>query len=361
MLGGLLALLAAATFGFNNAAIRRGVLTGSVLQALVITVPMGVPMLIIVMILTGQIHNLGGFPLSSYFWLGFAGILHFVWGRYCNYRSTRAIGGNLSGPWQQANMILSLTLAIILLDETLTPLKVAGIGLIIFGVVATNRAAQIAKRKAQADEKAAAQARSEQDTQSTAVANNPAAESAVTEVKANGPPVFKPNYAEGYTFALLSATGYGVSPIIVRMGLEDLGPSYSVVGAFISYFSAAVVVGLIILFARQWPHVRAMSFTSVKWFSLAGLLVGISQTLRYVALSIAPVTVVAPIQATSNIFRVIFAWLINKEHEVFGGWIFVGMFLTFFGVAALTVSTEMVLAYIPLPEFLQTMAGWEWP
>ena len=41
MLGGFIALLSAATFAFNNASMRRGVLTGSVLQAMAITVPIG--------------------------------------------------------------------------------------------------------------------------------------------------------------------------------------------------------------------------------------------------------------------------------------------------------------------------------
>mgnify|MGYP003330705812 CR=1 FL=1 len=36
MLGALLAVLSAATFGFNNASVRRGVLTGTVAQALAI-------------------------------------------------------------------------------------------------------------------------------------------------------------------------------------------------------------------------------------------------------------------------------------------------------------------------------------
>ena len=43
MLGVCLAALSAATFAFNNASARRGVLTGSVAQALAITVPVGVP------------------------------------------------------------------------------------------------------------------------------------------------------------------------------------------------------------------------------------------------------------------------------------------------------------------------------
>lgn len=352
MLGGFIALLAAASFGFNNAAIRRGVLSRSVLQAMSITVPMGVPFILIITIITGQIWNLGGFPLESYFWLALAGVLHFVWGRYCNYRSTRAIGGNLSGPWKQSNLILAIFLAIILLDETLSPLKVLGIGLIVFGVMAASHAARIAKQKAKAQEladKAAAEADPE-------VAKQQAEAKAKKKV-----PDFKPNYAEGYTFALLSATGYGISPVFIRMGLETMGPQFSVVGALIAYFAAAVVVGLIIVFGKQWGHVTSINPSSIKWFSLAGFLVGISQMLRFVALSIAPVTVVTPIQSTSNLFRVIAAWFINREHEVFGVWILVGIFLSMLGVVALSVSTQMVLDYMPLPDFLRAIAGWEWP
>lgn len=369
MLGGLIALLAAASFGFNNAAIRRGVLSGTVLQAMAITVPMGVPFLLIIAILTGQIYNIGNFPMASYFWLASAGVLHFVWGRYCNYRSTRAIGGNLSGPWKQSNLILALILAIILLGETLTPLKVAGIGLIIAGVMATTKAARIAKIKAEAEKKAkeAAKKYALDNPVETAALEAASVEATATEggkentKSKKADPEFKPNYAEGYTFALLSATGYGISPVMIRMGLENVGPSFSIVGALISYFFAAVVVACIIFFGRQWGHVREMNSTSIRWFSLAGILVGISQLLRYVALSIAPVTVVTPIQSTSNMFRVLFAWFINREHEVFGKWIFIGMFLTMFGVVALTVSTEMVLEYVPMPELLRSIAAFEWP
>ena len=48
MLGGFLALLAAATFGLNAVATRRGVLTGTVAQGLAITVPIAVPIFFVV-------------------------------------------------------------------------------------------------------------------------------------------------------------------------------------------------------------------------------------------------------------------------------------------------------------------------
>ena len=42
MLGAILALLSAASFGLNDASIRRGVLTGTPFQAMVISVPLGI-------------------------------------------------------------------------------------------------------------------------------------------------------------------------------------------------------------------------------------------------------------------------------------------------------------------------------
>ena len=58
MLGVFLAALSAATFAFNNASARRGVLTGSVAQALAITVPIGVPIFFLAVLATGHLGSL---------------------------------------------------------------------------------------------------------------------------------------------------------------------------------------------------------------------------------------------------------------------------------------------------------------
>ena len=55
MLGGLLALLSAAAFAFETATARRGVLTASVTQALAITVPIGVPIFLVVAAASGAL------------------------------------------------------------------------------------------------------------------------------------------------------------------------------------------------------------------------------------------------------------------------------------------------------------------
>src|SRR3954466_11437795 len=101
VLGALLAICSAATFAFNNASVRRGVLTGTVGQAMAITMPLGLPIFFLVGLLSGSLGTLAGFSPKSLAALSAAGILHFVWGRYCSYRAARAIGTNLVAPIQQ--------------------------------------------------------------------------------------------------------------------------------------------------------------------------------------------------------------------------------------------------------------------
>ena len=112
MLGGFLALLAAATFALNAATARRAVLRASVLQGLAITVPLGVPLFLLVAWAFGETARLTAMPAEAVLWFAAAGIVHFVWGRYCNYRAAKAIGTNLSAPIMQTDILLSLTLAI---------------------------------------------------------------------------------------------------------------------------------------------------------------------------------------------------------------------------------------------------------
>ena len=120
MLGGLLALLASATFALSNVTARRGVLSGSVLQALVVTIWLGVPVFLITALATGQLGAIARFPLPSIVFLAFAGMVHFVLGRYCNFRAISAIGVNLAGPIQEISLLVSLALAVWLLGEVLT-------------------------------------------------------------------------------------------------------------------------------------------------------------------------------------------------------------------------------------------------
>jgi drug/metabolite transporter (DMT)-like permease len=334
MLGGLLAICSAACFAFNNASVRRAVLTGSIAQGMAITVPIGVPLFFVAALVTGNLAAVAGFSPKALIALSAAGILHFVWGRYCNYRATRAIGTNLVAPIQQFNLLVSLALAIWLLGEYLTPLKVLGIGLILLGPTFTMQ-----KKKKE----------------------RPVSNEKITPIDAEKPKAFQPRYAEGYTFSLLSATGYGLSPILVRVGLENQGIGVSLAGGLVAYIAATAAFALVLLWPGQWRHVWAVDREAARWFTFSGFLVFFSQMFLYMAMSIAPVTVVSPINRLSILFRLFFSRLLNPQHEVFGGSVVLATVVSLLGALALTMSTDLVQSLLALPDSVVAVLNWRWP
>jgi uncharacterized membrane protein len=300
-----------------------------------ITVPLGVPLFFLAALASGHIGDVWGFSPRALAALSLAGILHFVWGRYCNYRATMAIGTNLVAPIQQVNLIFTLFLAIWLLGEELTPLRMLGIALVLAGPSITMRQ----KVGGEAEPKGS--------------------DEKITAINAEKPAAFEPRYAEGYLFALLSATGYGFSPILVRVGLEGKGLGSSFAGGFVAYVAATAVMALVLLWPGNLRHALGVNREAARWFTLSGFLVFLSQMFLYMAMSVAPVTVVSPINRLSILFRLYFSRWLNPKHEVFGGSVVAGTIVSLAGAVALSLSTEMMQSIVPaeLLPFLQ----WHWP
>lgn len=346
MLGGLLGLLSAATFAFNNAAVRRGVLSGSVAQAMAITVPAGLPIFLLAVIVMDAFAPFGEFSGATWMWLSIAGVQHFIIGRYCNYRATKAMGAVLTGPVQQSGLIFTLAIAVLVLGEALTPLRIIGILLVVGGPALSLRDGLSKSRRAKREVSGAGN-----DETVLKVAANAAA----------AKPAFQPNYVEGYVNALISALAQGTSPILVRFALEDRGLAASVAGGFISYAAATLAFGLLLLWPGQARHVMSINREAAKWFTISGVFVGFSQLFRYMALAVAPVSVVTPIQRLSLLFRIYFAKMLSREHEVLEGKVILGTVLSLIGTLALSISTDVVLDVVPLPDFIVTVARWHWP
>src|SRR5258707_9293725 len=86
LLGVLYAALGAFTFALNNVAMRRGVVTGSVLQGMALTVPIGGLSFLVMTLAFGELGQLAVFPMAAVIWLACQGIAPFVIGPYCNYK-----------------------------------------------------------------------------------------------------------------------------------------------------------------------------------------------------------------------------------------------------------------------------------
>lgn len=325
MLGGLLAFVSAALMGYNNVATRRGVLRGTTLQAMAITVPMGVALFAVACVIGGSLALVASFSWPAYACFAMAGFLHFVFGRYCNYRAIAAIGTNLASPIQQLEVLVTLGLALIFLGERLTPVMIFAIALLVLGpAIAT---------------------RMERGGSSGAKSHT-----------------FEPRYAEGYTYAFLTIFGYGSSPIFVRAGLEGLGTiGHSLAGGLVSYVTATAIVALLVFATGQVRHVQMVDREASRWFLFAGLLVFLSQMFRYMALALVPVSVVAPIMRIQTLFRIYFSWLIARQHEVFDAGVIVGTVISMIGAILLTLQVESWLLTLGLPDWLRDMLAWRWP
>ena len=120
MLGVLYAALGAFTFALNNVAMRRGVVSGSVLQGMAMTVPIGGLSFLGMTIAFGQLGELDLFPAAALAWLAGQGVVHFVCGRYCNYKSNQLMGVNLAAPVVQLQVPVAMVLAVVTLHEKFT-------------------------------------------------------------------------------------------------------------------------------------------------------------------------------------------------------------------------------------------------
>jgi uncharacterized membrane protein len=291
--------------------LRRGVLTGSVLHAMAITVPIGVPLFGLAALVTGSLDDLAGFTLPGWAWLSSAGVIHFVLGRYGNYQATRALGAALSAPIQQLSVPIAVLLALLLLDEVLTPLRFLGFVLVMLGPFIS-----MGPRKARTP-------RSQQEG-------------------------FQPHYGEGIFWGSIAAFGYGVSPILIVFGLgteRTLGAS--IAGGLVSYTAAAIVLVIPIATAGGVHFLKKLDPTAGRWFMRSGIFVFVSQVLRYMSIAVAPVSVVVPIQRLSVIFRVLFSWWINRDHEVLSARVLIGIAVSLIGALALTLSTDIVAPLLP--------------
>ena len=252
MLGTLLAILSAASFAATNAAARRGVVTGAPAQGMVLTNPVGVICFSVVAIAAGELTGPGDFSLPAAAWMAGVGVLHFICGRYANFRANQSAGTNLTAPVIQLNSVVTLVLAVVLLGEPCTVLQVIGGITMISGALVAQRQVPMS-------------------------------------ISA-GPLRFSPRKAEGFLFAVFAALAYGTTPIMTRTALQSAGPSGAIIGGLIAYGAATVVVVIMLLSSAVLRrNLMLLKQESVRWFVYSGVLVAVAQGFLYSAVSVAPI------------------------------------------------------------------------
>jgi drug/metabolite transporter (DMT)-like permease len=314
LLGAVFAVLSAATFALTNATGRRGVISGTPAQGMVVSIPVGLVCFVSIVILTGAHGNFWRFTPTTLAMLSAAGVIHFVIGRYCNFRASQAAGVNLTAPVMQLNAVVTLVLAVVILREPCTMLQVGGAILMVAGSLVTQRGSQPA-----------------------------ALQHAQT---------FTPRVAAGFFFASIAALAYGTSPIIVRQALLDAGPLGGLAGGSVAYAGATVAVTLGLLIPSLRRNVMSVSGQNARWFMYSGVFVAAAQGFLYSALAVAPIMLVIPLLQLSLVFRFLFSLLLNPDHEVFGFLVVFGTVVSIAGACAVSIDTNLILHALAIPELL---------
>jgi drug/metabolite transporter (DMT)-like permease len=323
MLGAILAVLSAASFALNNVSARRAVITGTPLQGMAVTLPVGVLCFLPISLLSGALSSFTYFPPAAVGWMAGVGFVHFVLGRYCNYRANQAAGVNLTAPVIQLQVAVTLVLAVLVLHESCTVLQLIGAAVMLAGALMTQRQHESAREQT---------------------------------VMLAGASAFVPRRSEGYLFATLAALAYGTSPIMARTALQHGVPSSGLLGGLIAYGAGTMVIAVLLLAAKPLQDdVLKMKRENLPWFVGSGVLVALAQGLFYAAVAVEPLMLVMPLLQLSLIFRLIFANLLSPKHEVFGPFVLAGSLISIAGACAVSIDTEFLLSALAIPEAAQAV------
>jgi drug/metabolite transporter (DMT)-like permease len=330
LLGVLYAALGAFTFALNNVAMRRGVVTGSVLQGMAMTVPIGGLSFLVMTVAFGELGQLVVFPAVALAWLAGQGIVHFVFGRYCNYKSNQLMGVNLAAPVVQLQVPFAMMLAVAMLHEKFTMLQVIGSVLMLGGSFVT-------------------QTKTSKGIKKTSAALPPIRTMTSQQKQAVPRPGFRPRIFSGYLFAFGAAMCYGTSPLMARQAFLNAPGAGTAAAGCLAYAAATLLFSLILLKPGSWDDIRSMSRANLPWFLSSAVLVAISQAFVYASLAVAPLMVVTPILQLSLVFRLFLSQCINRDYEVMNAAVLVGALTAVLGSILVSLDTDVLMKLLDLP------------
>ena len=277
MTGPLLALLSAVFFALHAVFVRRAVLAvqdSSI--GILISVPLSLPVLIPIVAFSGQFYNIFDFSWQSYLWLAASGIFFFVVGRTLIYQCSQLLGANISSILIRTSVLVSVVIGIVFLNEPFNLRIAVGVLLITMGIMLTGTSPQMFRD----------------------------ADGHLTKIPASA-----------LLLGLCCGLSIGIAFIFVRMGLKD--SNAPIAGVMVAYIAATIVLGFFLLNRKKRRLLFQTPGRVVGLFFFNGMLSLVANLIRYVALSLAPVSIVAPLIWTFPIFLLFFSFLLNRKLEIF--------------------------------------------
>jgi drug/metabolite transporter (DMT)-like permease len=293
MTGALWAVGSGLGFGLFQSLNRRALAGMDVALSTFIQLFVSAIVLTFVSLLTEDVGLIASAPVGALLAFGLVGLIHFFLGWTLLNLGQKLIGAARTGPLLATTPLFGAVLAAIWLQEVPGVLTVAGMGLTVTGVLVltTERDAIVESPVPPQDDEA------------------PFAERAPSSVAT----LTRSRRRAGIAAALGTAFCWALSPIFIREGLEGL-PS-PLLGVTVSMVASAVVVGVVLAARRRRLGDRIDSRTALGFKVAAGLLVGLSTWMRWIALDLTTVAVVLSVNSISVPTVLLLAPLVVGRHH----------------------------------------------
>ncbi|MFC1945417.1 EamA family transporter [Chloroflexota bacterium] len=227
-----LSILGALCFASHDVILRRAVIRVSdATIGVLITIPMSVVLYLGILAYLGQLGDILSFSWQSYVFLSAAGIITYTIGRSLLYSLMKISGSNISNVLITSGVpMISVILGITLLGETLSWELAGGVLLIISGVVITTL--------------------------------NP-------QMFTDGKSLMVGIPAKAYLLALGIGVVWGLSPILIKLGLGSSGSP--VAGAFVAHLVAMIPFIPLLFDERKRISLVSMKKDAFIYFLITGL------------------------------------------------------------------------------------------
>jgi uncharacterized membrane protein len=275
MSGALWALAAGVGFGLFQSLNRQAVRGMDVYVATFVQLVVSSIVLIVVSLATDDVTLLLHAPWSAILNFAAAGFFHFLIGWTFLNASQKKIGASRTSPLIGTNPLFAAIIAAIMLGEFPVWLEVTGIAVILIGAYLV----------------------STDSPDSTQTQNKPQSFSAVLG---------------GSWLGLSAAFFWALSPIFIRFGLQDL-PS-PLLGVTVGVTASAIAYALVLLWQRERWLGQPITHEAWAYKLIAGVLVGLSTWMRWVALDLAPIAVVLALMMISTPLVILLSPLISGKH-----------------------------------------------
>ncbi|MBI4301090.1 MAG: DMT family transporter [Chloroflexi bacterium] len=142
----------------------------------------------------------------------------------------------------------------------------------------------------------------------------------------------------GYIFAIAAALAYAINSIVIKKGLSSFGSPLA--GATIAMSFG--LMALSILSVRASELRAPNSKRGALFLGIAGISAAIGVSANYIALSLAPVVVIAPITSMTPMITILGAHLFLRGTERITSRLVVGSALVVLGVIIITLGRHML-------------------